>query len=99
MKNQTFDTKFLVQKLNRLRETQEKNELLNVSETPSESFGSKCSIIFSRNSKCGGRLLEPFMKRWPRVVSDPLTELMEQLPLHIEQYPEARTGSPHQKQN
>ena len=80
-------------------ENRRKNELRSHSETPSGGFGSTCSIIFSRNSKCGDRLLEPFMKTWPRVVSDPLTKLMERLQLHIEQYPEARTDSPQQKHN
>ena len=59
-------------------EDKRKNEPRSHSETPSESSGSTCSIIFSRNSKCGDRLLEPFMNTWPRVVSDQLTEPIEQ---------------------
>ena len=96
--NQAFGT-FVCSEVERAKSDKGKIELPNVCEALSEGLGSKCSIIFSRNSKCGDRLLEPFMNIWPRVVSDPLTELMEQLPLHIKQYPEARTDSPHQKQN
>ena len=77
--NQAFGT-FVCSKVEQAKSDKGEIELPNVREALSEGLGSKCSTIFSRNSKCGDRLPEPFIKRWPKVVSDPLTELMEQLP-------------------